>query len=160
MKELENALDLRKSGLYKKSNEVLQKLVESYPEDATINYHTAVSFDLLGDERKAVPYYEKAIQLGLNNEDLQGAFIGLGSTYRTLGEYVKAKEVLKKGMEEFPENRALQTFYAMTMYNLKEYQKAMEILLKCLIETTTDPNLLQYKRAIEFYSTQLDQIWE
>ena len=63
-------------------------------------------------------------------------------------------------MEEFPENRALQTFYAMTMYNLKEYQKAMEILLKCLIETTTDPNLLQYKRAIEFYSTQLDQIWE
>lgn len=160
MKELENALDLRKSGLYKKSNEVLQKLVESYPEDATINYHTAVSFDLLGDERKAVPYYEKAIQLGLNNEDLQGAFIGLGSTYRTLGEYVKAKEVLKKGMEEFPENRALQTFYAMTMYNLKEYQKAMEILLKCLIETTTDPNLLQYKRDIEFYSTQLDQIWE
>ncbi|WP_199690086.1 tetratricopeptide repeat protein [Clostridium sp. 1xD42-85] len=30
-----------------------------------MNYHCACSFDILGKEDKAVPYYENAIKLGL-----------------------------------------------------------------------------------------------
>ncbi|HYK75005.1 MAG TPA: tetratricopeptide repeat protein, partial [Pseudoneobacillus sp.] len=111
------------------------------------------------EETEAVPYYENAIQLGLPDEELQGAYLGLGSTYRTLGEYEKSKEVLVKGIELYPNNRALQVFYSMTLYNLKEHASAMELLLKGLIETSSDENILHYKRAIHFYSDKLDQTW-
>lgn len=118
------------------------------------------SFDLLGKELQAVPFYEKSIQLGLSSKELEGALLGLGSTYRTLGEYEKSKNVFLKGIELFPNNRAIQTFYSMTLYNLNEHTKAMELLLNCLINTTTDDEILKYKKAIDFYSDKLDTVWK
>lgn len=159
-KELDKAIALRKSGNHKESNELLMKLVEEHPENASVNYQCAWSFDVLGEESCAVPYYENAIKLGLSTNELEGALLGLGSTYRTLGEYEKSKITFQKGIELFPNNRAFQTFYAMTLYNLKEHSKAMELLLKCLLETTTDENILLYKKAIEFYSDKLDETWK
>ena len=138
----------------------MNKLVEQYPNNALINYQCAWSFDLLGEETSAVPYYEKAIRLGLPKEQLEGAFLGLGSTYRTLGEYEKSKKVLQQGIEQFPNNRALQVFYSMSLYNLNEHSQAMEILLKTLVETTTDQEIIKYKRAIEFYLDKLDEVWK
>lgn len=159
-KELEKAVDLRNSGNHKESNQLLLKLVRDFPEDASINYQCAWSYDLLGEESKAVPYYEKAIRLGLPQSELEGALLGLGSTYRTLGAYEKSKKTFLKGIETFPNSRALQVFYSMTLYNLNEHRKAMELLLKCLAETTSDNELLNYKRAIHFYSDKLDEVWD
>lgn len=159
-KELNRAIDLRESGKHKESTELLIKLVQECPENASINYQCAWSFDLLGEESKAVPFYENAIKLGLSSYELEGALLGLGSTYRTLGEYEKSKRTFQKGIESFPNNRAIQTFYSMTLYNLNEHSKAMELLLKCLIDTTNDDKILNYKKAIYFYSNKLDDIWE
>nr|WP_078547857.1 tetratricopeptide repeat protein [Litchfieldia alkalitelluris] len=159
-RELDKAIDLRKSGNHEESNELLIKMVKKYPKNASINYQCAWSFDLIGEESKAVQFYENAIKLGLPSNELEGALLGLGSTYRTLGEYEKSKSTFKKGIELFPNNRAIQTFFAMTLYNLNEHSKAMELLLNCLVDTTTDENILSYKKAIDFYSNKLDQTWE
>lgn len=159
-KQLERALDLRKENKKQESNQLLIKLAEKYPNDAFVNYQCAWSFDVLGEERQAVPYYENAIKQGLAGTDLEGALLGLGSTYRTLGEYEKSKNVFIEGMALFPTNQALQVFYAMTLYNLNEHSKAMELLLKCLADTTTDAEILSYKNAINFYSNQLDKVWK
>lgn len=157
---LNKAIDLRKNGNFKESNEVLSELVREFPEDALYNYQYAWSLDILGEEEKAVPYYENAIKIGLPSKDLEGAILGLGSTYRALGEYENSKDVFLKGMELFPDNHAIQVFYSMTLYNLKEHSKAMELILKCLINTTNDTELLSYKRAINFYSDKLDETWK
>jgi hypothetical protein len=42
----------------------------------------AWNFDLLGEESKSDPFYEKAIHLVLSSNELEGALLGLGSTYR------------------------------------------------------------------------------
>lgn len=159
-KRLEKAIYLRKIGKYKESNKLLMELVQEFPHNASINYQCAWSFDLLGEESKAVSFYEKSIELGLSSKELEGALLGLGSTYRTLGEYEKSKIIFLKGIESFPNNRVIQTFYSMTLYNLNEHSKAMELLLKCLIDTTIDDELLKYKKAIDFYSDKLDEIWK
>ncbi|MFD0048030.1 tetratricopeptide repeat protein [Actinomycetes bacterium NPDC127524] len=159
-KELYKSIELRKVGKHKESNKLLMKLVQEFPDDAAINYQYAWSFDLLGEESKAAPFYEHAIKLGLSSKDLEGALLGLGSTYRTLGEYEKSKSTFLKGIELFPNNKAIQIFYSMTLYNLNEHSKAMELLLKCLTDTTTDDEILGYKKAIDFYSDKLDEIWE
>lgn len=159
-KMLDKAMDLRKDGKHKEFNELLIDLVEEFPENASINYQCAWSFDLLGEEAQAVPFYEKAIKIGLSPNELEGALLGLGSTYRTLGEYEKSKSTFLKGIELFPHNKVIQTFYSMTLYNLQEHGKAMELLLNCLIETTKDAEILNYKKAIDFYSDKLDEIWK
>ncbi|MGX9290937.1 tetratricopeptide repeat protein [Bacillus sp. A015] len=158
--KLVKAIELRESGHLQESNEMLTYLVEEYPYHASIHYQCAWSYDLLGEERQAVFFYEKAIELGLSSEELEDALLGLGSTYRTLGEYEKSKQIFLNGMEVYPNNRAIQTFYAMTLYNLNEHSKAMEILLNCLTETTKDPDILSYRKAIDFYSNQLDTLWK
>ncbi len=153
------AINLRNAGRKKESNELLVKLVEKFPEDPFVNYQCAWSFDILGVESEAVPFYENAINLGLSGKDLEGAIVGLGSTYRTLGEYEKSKQVLLKGMDLFPTNKAIQVFYSMTLYNLKEHDRAMELLLTCLIDTSSDKEILSYKKALNFYSDKLNDIW-
>ena len=157
--QLVEALELRKKDKKIESNRILLKMIEEYPDDAFINYQCAWSFDVLGEESKAIPFYERAIKQGLSGKDLEGAILGLGSTYRTLGEYEKSTTIFAKGIELFPTNRAIQVFYSMTLYNVNEHKKAMEILLKCLIDTTTDSEILNYKKAIHFYSDKLDEIW-
>lgn len=159
MVKLEEAIQLRSEGEFEKSNVLLSKLVLECPEDALVNYQYAWSFDVLGLEADAVPYYEKAIQLGLDDTNAIGAFIGLGSSYRALGKYEKSQTVLEKGIENFPENNAMKTFYAMTLYNVGEHREAMEILLTNLAYTTNDSEILSYKRAIEFYADKLDKTW-
>lgn len=161
MKEqLKQVMYLKEEGRFDESNKLLLELYKRFPNDTLVNYYCAWSFDALGEETKAIPYYKKAIQLGLAGENLEGALLGLGSTYRALGQYEKSQEIFKKGIELFPKNNALKVFYSMTLFNLTEYQKAMEVLLHCMIETVQDPNILKYKRAIEFYSNKLDETWE
>ncbi len=102
-----------------------------------------------------MPFYEKAVDLGLPPQEMQKAILGLGSSYRALGEYEKSKTVFQKGIELFPENRAIPVFYSMTLYNLQEHRRAMELLLKCLIETTHDHEIMGYKKAIAFLRGQI-----
>ena len=159
-KEIEQAILFRNNGMKKESNELLLQLVEKYPINASIHYQCGWSFDVLGEETEAIPFYEKAIELGLPNNELEGAIIGLGSTYRALGEYEKSKQVFKRGIELFPNNKAIQVFYAITLYNLREHSNATELLLDVLLETTDDKQILAYEKALKFYSKHLDEVWK
>ncbi|MCR8645209.1 tetratricopeptide repeat protein [Paenibacillus sp. N1-5-1-14] len=153
-------MKLRKENKLEESNTLLLELVAKSPQDAYLNYQCAWSFDVLGLESQAVPYYEAAIALGLSGSDLEGAYLGLGSTYRTIADYNNSKRIFEQGMEQFPNNKVLPVFYAMTLYNLQEHDRAMEVLLLKLIETTSDEGILGYSKAIQFYSNQLDRVWD
>lgn len=150
----------KEAGEPEKARARLLTLVKKQPEDAQIQYQCAWVHDSLGLEREAAPYYEQALALGLSGQDRQGALLGLGSTYRCLGEYNKAVETLKKGVHEFPDNRALQVFLSMSLYNRSRHREAMEILLGLLVDTTTDKSIHSYEKAIRFYLDRLDQTWD
>ncbi len=157
---LQEAIELRSTGHAEEARAILVDLVALYPDDAQINYLTAGVHDNLGREREAIPFYVQAIKQGLSGPDLEGAFLGLGSSYRVIGAYQSAEETFRRGLTTFPDNRALQVFLAMTLYNLHLYHEAMELLLTTLAETTSDESILQYKRGILFYAPQLDQVWD
>lgn len=157
---LQEAVELRTAGRAEEARALLLELVAASPDDAEINYQTARVHDSLGREREAVPFYVRAIERGLSGADLEGALLGLGSTYRALGMYQQAEETLRRGMQAFPHNHAFPVFLAMARYNSHHYHEAMELLLTTLAETTTDESILRYKRAILFYAPQLDQTWD
>lgn len=163
---LAEAIQLRETGRAKQDKAILEEartllldLIAAYPDDAEITFQTAVVHDNLGLERESIPFYVQALAQGLSGPDLERAYLGLGSTYRGLGDYQQAEETLRRGVREFPHNRALQVFLAMTLYNTRSYNEAMELLLTNLMETTADETLQYFKRPISYYAHHLDETW-
>lgn len=161
---LAQAIQLREEGRAKQDQATLERartllfeLGAAYPDDAEITFQTAVVHDNLGLEHESIPFYLRALDQGLSGPDLERALLGLGSTYRGLGEYQKAEETLRRGVREFPHNRALQIFLAMTLYNAGQHKEAMEIALTNLLETTADEKLQYFKRPLMYYATHLDE---
>ena len=159
-KRLQHIITLRENGRLEEANQLMVALVQEEPENGYYQFQCAWTYDSLGKENEAVPHYEKAIQLGLKPETLLDAYLGLGSTYRTLGEYEQSKHIFEQALSEFPEAEHVKVFYAMTLYNLGEHPKAMETLLNTVIYTTNHKGIKDYRKAIKFYSDKLDQIWE
>ncbi|HUN24647.1 MAG TPA: tetratricopeptide repeat protein [Anaerolineales bacterium] len=150
----------RRAGQHDSARQALVELASAYPNHPAVNYATACVHDYLGLERQAIPFYVAAIANGLAGDDLRGAYLGLGSTYRTLGMYAQAYETLQAGLEHFPDAPELQVFLAMALYNQREHISAMQIILHLLAETSTAPGIRQYARAIHFYADHLDTVWE
>src|SRR5436309_2863895 len=106
---LAEAIQLRELGRAKQDQAILEQartllleLAAAYPDDAEITFQTAVIHDNLGLEHESIPLYLKALDQGLAGADLERALLGLGSTYRGLGEHQKAVETLRRGVREFP----------------------------------------------------------
>ena len=158
--QIEEAIHLRENGKYEASIDKWKVLINKEPGNGFLHYQCAWSHDAMGSEREAVPYYEEALRLGLDIKDMQGAYLGLGSTYRTLGNYEESKRILEAGIDRFPDNQALKVFYSMVLYNLNEHSRAMELLLTCIGETSEDSGIAPYKKAILFYSERLDEVWK
>ncbi|MFJ4915157.1 tetratricopeptide repeat protein [Streptomyces sp. NPDC088726] len=141
-----------------RAHERLLALAARYPEDAAVAYQTAWSHDSLGLEAQAVPFYERALERpGLLAEDRHGAFLGLGSTLRVLGRHEAAREVFRRGLEEFAQDASLLTFLSMTLYNLGESREAVRTLLQVTAATSADGRVQSYRRAIEYYADSLDE---
>ena len=156
---LESAIQLRESGKASEALPILKSLLSNDANNPAILYQCGWACDVQGLEREAVPYYEQALENGLIGNEREGAFVGLGSTYRVIGEYAKSRSVFEKGMAEFPENKAIPVFLAMTLHNLNEHDLAMETLLSVVATTTRDKNIERYGNAIQFYKDKLNKTW-
>lgn len=153
------AINLREAEQHGEARQLLLELYAEFPNDPQVNYQCAWIHDLLGLEKEAIPFYVTAIRTGLSGDELKSALLGLGSTYRCVGDYYQAIETFKHALTLFPDSPEFKVFLAMSYYNTHEYGKAMELLLNSLADTSKDEGILRYQRAIRFYSDKLDQIW-
>jgi tetratricopeptide (TPR) repeat protein len=153
------ARELRVNGKHAEARDLLVALVIQNPNDAELQYETACVHDFLGEEASAIAYYRAALLGRLSLEHLRGAYLGLGSTYRTLGQYTEAQATLRQGLERFPEANEMKVFLAMTLYNLGQSKAAIECLLTVLAQTSSDNDIQAYRRAILFYAEDIERIW-
>ena len=133
----------------------LQQLDARRPNVAEINYQLAWTCDVLGRAAEALPYYEKAVALGLPPNELSGALIGLGSTLRALGHLDRSAAVLRSGQAQFPDNAEFAAFLALTLHEQGRHAEALRLALDALCATTDDPGLTAYQRAIRHQADQL-----
>jgi predicted Zn-dependent protease len=158
--KMDEAIKARQSGQPAEALAILSELLKSLPQDPVLNYQMAWTCDTMGKESEAALFYERALKNGLSGEDRRGALLGLGSTFRCLGEYQRSKEIFDKAVDEFPADRSLRVFRAITLYNLGDAKSAVRELLKQLLDTTTDQTLTSYAKALRFYSDKLDETWK
>ncbi|WP_340022631.1 tetratricopeptide repeat protein [Paenibacillus sp. FSL K6-1096] len=157
---IEAAVALRSSGRAEEARAMLLQLLPADSSNAELHYQLAWTHDVLGLEREAVPYYEQSLALGLpDDEQKAGAMLGLGSTYRTLGQYAESRALLEQGVLEFPQRAEFKAFLAMALHNLGAHTEAMELLLKLLADSSADAGIQDYKKAIMFYADKLEQVW-
>ncbi|MFD1907935.1 tetratricopeptide repeat protein [Paenibacillus rhizoplanae] len=108
---IEEAVQLRSSGQAEEARDMLLQLLSEGDSNAELHYQLAWTHDVLGLESEAVAYYERSLALGLPDaEQKAGAMLGLGSTYRTLGQYAESRVVLEQGALEFPQRAEFKAF--------------------------------------------------
>ena len=123
---------------------------------AVAHYFAGWCRDAQGSEADAVVHYEKALALGLSGENLRGALLGAGSTYRNLGQFDRAQELLRQGIRDYGDNSEFSAFLALTLYSAGRFKEAISILLKLVADTATDVHIKRYDRAVRFYAANPD----
>ena len=153
--ELDAITGARHGGQIDHVLDLLKQLDARFPNVAEINYQLAWTCDVLGREAEALPFYEKAVALGLPPNELSGALLGLGSTLRNLGQPERSAEILRSGQAQFPDNREFDVFLALALHDLGQHGEAMKLTLEALCDTTDDPGLTAYQRALRHYAGRL-----
>ena len=156
----QRAIELRNASQHTEALTILLDLHNTNPGDARLNYELARTFDSEGVKDEAIGFYEHAIACGLEGEELRGAFISLGSTYRSVGRFGDAARILQRGAAIFPDAPEFDVFLAMTRYHLGDHQEAIRLLLCHIAEYSAEPSTQTHKRAISYCAEHLDQAEE
>jgi tetratricopeptide (TPR) repeat protein len=159
MSHAEQVLALRRTGQHEEACVLARRLAAQAPHDAELQYETACVHDYLGREAQAVAFYQAALSGELSAEHLRSAYLGLGSTYRTLGQYADAERTLREGLARFADAAELKAFLAMALHNLGRSKEAVELLLTLLAESSADASIQAYREAILFYAQDVERSW-
>lgn len=154
------AKKLRREDDLEASQILLLDLLAEHPKDPRILYEVGGSYDVMGEEREAIPYYQKAIKAGLEGSDLQECLVCLGSSHRNVGNFTEAVQTLEKVVADFPDNNSGKVFLALAYYSDAREDDAVRLLLELLLQTTTDKNILAYADPLDYYKDNLDEVWD
>ena len=154
-RRLAEAVSLRENGKAEQARPLLIALAAEYPDDAEAQYQAAWVHDYLGLEEDAIPYYERALTLGLPESEMEGLVLGLGSTYRNVGRIADSLALLKRGVRDYPANHAMRCFLALSRLSNGEPDEALALAFDVILDTSADPTIDRYRRALSLYRDAL-----
>lgn len=156
---IDEVIELRSKKEYIKAKEKMENILSKDPNNAYYNYQMAWCLDNLGLEHEAIHYYHKSINNNLELIYLKDAYIGLGSTYRSIGKYKEAEHILYEGLTKYDDSPVLKIFLAITQYNMNNNQKSVSLLIDTLLTNVENTEIHEYKNALKFYNENLDKIF-
>lgn len=145
-------VELERAGKEAEAIEHFRQLVEQYPDNARVIFEFAGAYDFAGQEPEAVPLYRRAMALGLTGEDERRVYVQFGSTLRNVKAYDEAIALFDEGIQRFPDWPSLRVFRAYALESAGRQKEAITELLELAIEHIQTPDMVQYKRAIRFYT--------
>lgn len=157
---IKQAKSLRQEDKLNESEELLLALLDEYPDDPLVLFEVGGAYDVMGLESEAIPYYERAIDEGLDGSELLECLICLGITHRAIGDFQEAVDALERAVNEFPDDNSSKSFLALAYYSNEQYSEAVQLLLDLLLTTTNDEQILSYVDTLDFYKDNLDEIWD
>lgn len=126
----------------------LSSLRESYPQEKEVWLHSALIHDSLNEEKRAIPMYLKALDLGVEGKDLRDCLVCLASSYRNIEEPNKALFYLTKAQSLFPNDPVVSSFLSLVLFDLKRFSEALNMMGSTLLNESKNRDLLQYKNAL------------
>lgn len=101
---------LKTQGRYQEATALALRQLTAEPEAAMLHFQLACLYDVQGLEQQAIPCYLAALARDLPPAQRREAWLGLGSTYRALGEYSASLRAFDDGLAEFPQANELMLF--------------------------------------------------
>jgi len=114
----------------------LATLRRRYPRVAAVWLESAFALDRLGREEQAIPFYDRAIRMGLDGNSLRDALICLGSSLRTVGRAQDAVRRFQQARKRFPNDVVVELFLALGYHDTQQATDALRLTaLACLRES-------------------------
>lgn len=131
----------------------IEELVAELPADSAVAaFERACAFDSTGHPDRAVSFYRRALELGLEGERRRRAVIQLASSLRNLDRVSESIALLTAEREQ-PSDRlddAVSGFLALALADGGREREAVSIALGALA-----PHLPRYRRSLGNYAREL-----
>jgi cyanophycin synthetase len=137
---------------------VAARLYTAHPGDARIAYELAGAHDSAGDEAAAVPLYEEALSAGLREPHRHRAQLQLASSLRNVGRVDEAVAVIDDVAARHPDSLGVAAFRALVHHDAGGPGRALGDLLAAVAATSTDPDVVRYRRALTAYAAELGEL--
>ena len=124
-------------------------------ESGRAEYERAIAYDREGFEAEAIPHYEAALRLGLEDALVPGALLGLGSSLRNVARVDEAVAVLTDACERFPDDAALALFRALALASAGRYEYALAETIRLAAARIDADEIRRYRRALDEYADEL-----
>lgn len=99
--QIEKAIALYDSQKFNDAVKAFSLIISKEPENATLYYYRALSYDGLNNYKSAIEDYKKTLQYA---PEMEIAYYSLGVDYDSLGSYKEAKEYYQKYIEQCSED--------------------------------------------------------
>jgi tetratricopeptide (TPR) repeat protein len=136
----------------------LRERANAAPDNLDVQIEAAYACDRWGSESDAVVHYDLAwgLQHQIPQDKRAGFLVGYGSTLRNVGRLPESIAVLSAAVVEFPGDRSLQAFLALSQLDSGEPKAAVATLLDALLSLAgTTPDIAAYARALSHYRDEL-----
>jgi adenylate cyclase len=107
--------------------------------------------------REAMPHFERALRLSPLDPMNFNNYVGLGSSYELLGEYDKAAEMYRRGLQERPNARWLYRHLAGALSAAGRIEEA-NVAVAELLRSYPDFTISKFRQAMVFTSGALDRM--
>ncbi|SFR76447.1 Tetratrico peptide repeat-containing protein [Agromyces sp. CF514] len=122
-------------------------------DDARAVFERAGARDSAGRPDEAVPLYERALALGLDDEHRPQAVIQMASSIRNLGDDARALDLLESELRDHadaPFRDEVAAFLALALASSGDARRAASVALLALA-----PHLRRYTRSVSNYARDL-----
>jgi cyanophycin synthetase len=123
--------------------------------DAVTEYELGGEHDSSGRPAEAVPYYERALELGLPDELVPRCLLQLASSLRNLDRNDEALAIFDDAIARFPDDAALPLFRAFLLADLGREREALVSVLHLARTRIDAPEIHRYARSLEGYTRDL-----
>jgi cyanophycin synthetase len=131
-------------------------LAQAHPGDGRVAYEYAGTFDSAGRAEEAVALYREALDLGLREPHRHRCRLQLASSLRNLGRLDEAAEVVDDVVSRHPDSLGAAMFRALVLHDAGRGGEALRDLMTLLATTSTDEDVVRYRRSLAAYASDLD----
>ena len=121
---------------------------QRYPRQAGVWLESALALDRLGREEQAIPFYERAIRLGLSGSALCDALICLGSSLRNVGRVRDAVRKFQQAKRRFPGDVVVELFLALGYHDAAQATEALRLTALACLRESGDRNLEPFRGVL------------
>jgi Flp pilus assembly protein TadD len=145
--------------LTKESDEVnaTANFADQNPHDVVAQLRAAYAYDKLGDDARALQYYEAALPLNIPNTEDKKFRIGYGSSLSNNNRLDEAIRHLKTASQIHPESSEVWVFLSIALRKAERFDEAYLTLLRAIVLEAGEAGLGGFVRAVSEYLDEFEK---